>query len=265
MHPYLFHNVSFPTYGVCILVGIALAWLLARSLARRGGVEPSDVDLLVPIVTSAGLAGACMFGWLTHWVVGSNTSHGPGTVLFGSLLLATAAGIAYAVARKIPLGVLGDVLAAPIALGIACGRVGCFAAGCCFGKTAHWGVAFPAYSFAWEHQRHAGTIDASAATSLAVHPVQWYEAALMLMLAIVLVKAFRRRQVSGELFLLLGLAYAALRFALEFLRADNPPAALGMTFSQLVALLVLAACGATLALRRRAVDRLHLRITTTMA
>jgi phosphatidylglycerol:prolipoprotein diacylglycerol transferase len=221
-------------------------------------VERSDLDLLLPIVAGTGLAGAYLFGWLTQMAVGAAAP--VGMVLFGSLLVATAAGIVYALLRKIPLGRLGDVVAAPIALGIACGRMGCFLAGCCYGKQAAWGVKFPRHSFAWEHHVHEGMIDASAACSLAVHPVQLYEAGLMIVLAAVLLVTFRRRRVAGESFLWLALGYGAVRFGLEFLRADNPPAVLVLTFSQAVSLMVLAIAGATLAARRMLADRLELRM-----
>jgi phosphatidylglycerol:prolipoprotein diacylglycerol transferase len=264
MFPYLPGLAGVHTYGACVLVGVVLAWLLARYLARRGSVEPSDIDLLLPLVAGTGIGGAYVFGWLTQVVVGgADDASGAGTVLFGSLLLATSAGIAYALARRIPLGRLGDVVAGPVALGIACGRVGCFAAGCCYGETSRWiGVCFPRHSFAWEHQRAAGMISDAAACSLAVHPVQLYEAALMLALAVLLAGCFSKRRVTGELFLWLGIGYAAVRFGLEFLRADNPPVAFGLTFSQVVSAGVLGTALATLVLRRRLAERLQLRVAT---
>jgi phosphatidylglycerol:prolipoprotein diacylglycerol transferase len=256
MHPYLPGIPWVHTYGVCVLAGVVLAWLVARSLARRGGMEVSEIDLMLPLVAGAGIVGACAFGWLTQMVGG-----GEGTVLFGSLLLATAAGIGYAIMRRIPLGVLGDVVAAPVALGIACGRVGCFSAGCCYGEVTHWmGVSFPRHSFAWEHQRAAGMIGEAAARSLAVHPVQLYEAAAMLGLAMLLAGNFPRRRVSGELFLWLGIGYPAVRFGLEFLRADNPAVAFGLTFSQVVSVAVLLAATTTLVMRRAMAERLRLRV-----
>jgi phosphatidylglycerol:prolipoprotein diacylglycerol transferase len=257
MHPNLLGISWVHTYGVCVLAGVVLAWLLARLLARRGGVDVSEIDLLLPLVAGMGIAGAYLFGWLTQILGG-----GEGTVLFGSLLLATAAGIGYALLRRIPLGMLGDIVAAPIALGIACGRVGCFSAGCCYGQVTHWmGVHFPQHSFAWEHQRAAGLIGEAAAESLAVYPVQLYEAALMLGLAIVLAGRFSRPRLSGELFLWLGTGYALVRFAMEFLRADNPALAGGLTFSQVVSLGVLATATLTFIARRAMADRLQLRVT----
>ena len=50
-------------------------------------------------------------------------------------------------ARKIPFLRLADVIVPTVALGQAFGRLGCFAAGCCWGKPASmhlpWAVRFP--------------------------------------------------------------------------------------------------------------------------
>ena len=78
----------------------------------------------------------------------------------------------------------------------------------------------------------------SAPTSLPVHPTQLYEAAALAVLCVALLLARRLLRVPGQLFLTFALAYAALRFAVEFLRADNPPIALSLTFSQLACLAI---------------------------
>ena len=78
--------------------------------------------------------------------------------------------VLYARLRKMPLlGVL-DLCAAPVALGHAIGRLGCFVAGCCYGKPTSlpWGVTFTSPIAA----RISGTpLDVS------LHPTQLYEAA----------------------------------------------------------------------------------------
>jgi prolipoprotein diacylglyceryltransferase len=136
MHPWLLQNPSISAYGACIVGGIVLAWLLARRQARRAGLDASHVDLLVPLLVAAGLAGAWIFGGLTDAVVDASAH---GTVLLGSLLVATAAGIVFALIARIPLGILGDIAAAPVALGISCGRVGCFFCGLLLWPAMHRG------------------------------------------------------------------------------------------------------------------------------
>ena len=263
MHPWLVNGWPVTTYGTCIVYGLILAWLLARRQAKLAGVEVSLVDLMVPVVVGAGIAGAYGFGWWTDAVTEEATH---GLVLVGAMVCATAAGIAYALLARIPLGVIGDVLAAPAALGIACGRVGCFFAGCCFGKVAPGcmgGVRFPRGSFAFVEQVRSGVLEAGARASLPVYPVQLFEAGLCAGLAWTLGRRFAGRRVSGERFLMLGMGYAVIRFALEFLRGDNPAVAGGLTFSQVACLWLFAAALLTMVVRRHLADALHLRARLT--
>ncbi len=262
MHPWLIHFPPVPTYGLCALVGVLLAWGIARILARRVRVEGSLIDLLIPVAVGAGLLGAYGFGSWTDAVT-EEAVHGQ--VLVGSLICATVAGIGYALMMRIPLGVLGDICAAPVAAGVACGRLGCFFAGCCYGKISagrYWwdGVCFPKGSFAFLDQVQRGWIEAGAKESLPVWPVQLYEAGLCLMLAGGLMWGFRRRAVSGERFLYLGIGYAVIRFGLEFLRADNPVVGWGLTFSQIGAVVLMATALVTLGLRRKFAEGLGLRV-----
>ena len=261
MHPWLITSPPVPAYGVLILVGFLIAWIWGRRRAQRAGLEVSQFDLLMPVLLGAGLLGAWWFGHMTDALTGEDSES---AVLVGSLLVATAAGIGYAVFNRIKLGVLGDVCAGPLALGIGIGRVGCFMAGCCFGKVstgATWltAVHFPAGSFAYLQQMRDGVLPAGSRESLGVFPVQLYEAALCLLLAwmVSAVPRLGKKAVAGERFLAMGLGYAVIRFATEFFRGDNPLIA-GLTFSQWNALLIAAATLTTWYIRRRFAEPLRL-------
>jgi prolipoprotein diacylglyceryltransferase len=90
--------------------------------------------------------------------------------------------------------------------------------------------------------------------------VQLYEAVLCLFLCLVLARGFQNRKISGERFLMLGIGYSIIRFSLEFLRADNPPVAFNLTFSQGICGLVIIVCAITLLWRRRFADARSLRL-----
>ncbi len=261
MHPLLFEHPPITAYGAMIVIGIVAAWLLARHLGRRVGIAPHFIDVLLPLLTAAGLIGAWLFGWFSDR---TTTDHVHGSVLFGALLVATIAGIGAALLNRVPLGKLGDALAAPVMLGVAFGRIGCFFAGCCYGRVCDSSmlisVSFPRNSFAWAHQLQRGQILEIAATSLPVYPTQLFESAAALLIALLLLAGIPRRRISGEIFLHMAILYAASRFALEVFRADNPAIALGFTFSQLTCMGVLALAGVTFVVRRRYADRWHLRL-----
>jgi len=263
MHPWLIHFPPVSTYGACIVIGLALAWIWARNRAPRAGVSPSHIDLLMPVLVGAGLLGAWLFG---AWTDEATGNEGSGAVLVGALLIATAGGIAYAVSTRIPLGVLGDICGAPLALGIGIGRLGCFFAGCCYGRVSdpQFGVRFPRDSFAFLDQVHRGLLPPDAPQSLPVYPTQLYESGLCLLLALLLWGLGRRVRVSGEQFLWVGIGYALLRFMVEFFRGDNPAVVqlgqAGLTFSQVAAVGILLLAAGTGVVRRRFAGRWGLRL-----
>jgi len=176
--------------------------------------------------------------------------------------------VIYARATKLDLSGLMDAFAPGLALGLACGRVGCFMAGCCWGdvcvdrhtlaKTsepdAAWqirtlpfissarfplAVSFPEGAGAYEQHRKLGLVDEQTTRSLPVHPVQLYEAALAFGLCVFLHRRFRNRRWLGEIVCLFIFGYGGIRFLTEFLRADNPPIYFGLTLSQMISLMLL--------------------------
>jgi prolipoprotein diacylglyceryltransferase len=136
-----------------------------------------------------------------------------------------------------------DRLALPLGAMVAIARLGCFSAGCDFGRPSGlpWAVSFGAGSPAWHQHRRLGVIAADAASSAPVHPTQLYEAGLGLAMMVV---AWRLRRVPRAGSQLVGTAvtYALGRGALEWLRADEGRGMVGgLSTPQWLCLAVLAA------------------------
>lgn len=95
----------------------------------------------------------------------------------------------------------GDSFAVPVAVGIAIGRLACFAAGCCYGihTAACWGVDFG------DGPRH---------------PTQLYEAAFHASAALGLTFMERRDLCRGQRIKLYIMAYLVYRFASEWIRPE---------------------------------------------
>lgn len=165
-----------------------------------------------------------------------------GFVLYGGILLGVAAGIVYTRMRKMPVLVVGDIIAPSLMLGIAFGRLGCFMNGCCYGLPCEgfWCVSFPKWSegggsLAYNH--HPGPGD----WSLPVHPTQLYEAAFCIALFFVMSRLLRKASFDGLVLTGTLMAYATWRFFIEYLRGDPGREPLGvgdLTFSQTVSILV---------------------------
>ena len=130
-------------------------------------------------------------------------------------------------------------MAAPaVAIGHGIGRLGCFAAGGCYGIATNlpWGVTFT--------DTYSGSL-VGVPLNIPLHPTQLYEAVTNLLLGAFLIWYFRRKQFDGQIFWLYVLAYAVMRFFHEFLRADPRGTLFGgtLTTSQFIAIV-----GATIAL-----------------
>jgi len=93
------------------------------------------------------------------------------------------------------------------------GRLGCFLAGCCYGRPTSlpWGVVFPETSEAASRWGFG----------VPVHPTQIYEVVYLLAIAVVLGATRFQKRFEGEVFLKLVLFYSVARFLSDFLRGDS--------------------------------------------
>src|SRR5262245_18085920 len=146
-----------------------------------------------------------------------------GLVFYGGVAGAALVGWRFARREGWSYGVFGDLFAPALALGHAFGRLGCFAAGCCFGKVGggSWAVAFPRGSVAFDELASAGAVPQGWNTTPGLHPTQLYVAfGEVLIFATLLVLRPRVRARPGMLLVsYLGL-YALLRFVVEMFRGD---------------------------------------------
>jgi phosphatidylglycerol:prolipoprotein diacylglycerol transferase len=131
-----------------------------------------------------------------------------------------------------------------VPVGLAFGRMGCLLAGCCFGVNTDSAIAliFPGRSPASESQFKAGLLSDMHLPSLPVHPTQIYESAASLAIAaFCLIYVHPRKRYDGQVFLTFVTLYAAARFVIEFWRRDDRGGLFGLSTSQLVGVLLVAA------------------------
>ena len=154
MCPRLFTIGSFslPTYGLLVVAGLLVGLLIAGRLGRRVGINPDHVTNLGVYLALSAIVGAKLFMILTDWGyylehrsrIFSFATLRAGGVFYGGLLAALAT--AFWFSRKYGLRPLqtADVFAPAVAIGHSIGRLGCFAAGCCWGKPSSvpWAMAF---------------------------------------------------------------------------------------------------------------------------
>lgn len=249
MHPILISFGSFhlPTYGVLLVTAILGGIFTAMRLGRRVGMESALILDFCTWLILVALVGAKVLLILTDWSyyranpgeIFSLSTLMAGGVFYGGFLAALFFTIWYVRVQKLSFWKLTDVLAPGVALGQSVGRLGCFSAGCDYGKptAASWGVVFSS-TFAHEVT--------GVPLGQRLHPTQIYESLATFLIFGLLVWWFPKKRRDGDVFLgYMGL-YATARFFLEFLRGDEDR---GFVFnhllstSQFIALLALAGIG----------------------
>jgi phosphatidylglycerol:prolipoprotein diacylglycerol transferase len=236
-------------YGLMLFLAFLGSMNLAAWRARRERLDPELIYDLSVWVFVGGLIGARVFYVVQYWGDRIHTIADifriweGGIVLYGSIIGGTAAFFLYRAIRPFPLLPLLDVVAPSLALGIAVGRIGCFLNGCCYGDRCAlpWGVSFPRDSPPWREQVGAGLIPGNSAWSLPVHPTQLYSAIDGFVLLILLTAYYPLRRRDGADMALLMVAYPVTRFLIEYLRNDEGIFLFGLTISQNISVLLLAA------------------------
>lgn len=237
MYPYFDATTWITPYGLFFLAGVTLAWFLGRRNAASAGVEPSHVDLLMPIALSAGVLGGGALALL------GSSDDGMRVQLFAVVGIGALSLWIYSYFARLSFRRLLDIFALPVLAALAVHRIGCFLAGCCWGDIVSGefirGVQYPPGSFAYEQHLDAGLMEPGAAASLPVHAVQLYESGLLLILLLLLSRVPWRRMTEGSIAVIAISSYAVLRFFMEFMRADNEVLPGGFTTIQIVCIVLL--------------------------
>jgi len=227
MHPMLYHvgDWTVRSYGLLLAFAFLTGAVSALDRAPRYGIEPRRVIHAFSLVLVSVLVGArlhyiadhAVFYASDHWRA-LRLSEG-GLNMYGGALLAALVVLFYARCTSISFVKLGALFAAPLALGEAITRVGCFLNGCCFGVQCYrpWGVVFPPASAA-----------GSVWPGIAVHPTQLYTAAASFGVFVLLLAAERAHARPGAVLGLFLALHGVIRFVVEGYRYHAPSV---MTFS----------------------------------
>ncbi|MCD4675170.1 MAG: prolipoprotein diacylglyceryl transferase, partial [Desulfobacula sp.] len=132
-----------------------------------------------------------------------------GLVFFGGFLAAVAAMAVYLKMRNLNFWKITDIISPGVALGHAMGRIGCFFAGCCYGKEC-------ALPFAIKFTNP----ETLAPIGVYLHPTQIYSVFSNLILFFILLWLQKRKKFNGMIFLSHIMLYSLFRSIIEFFRGD---------------------------------------------
>jgi phosphatidylglycerol:prolipoprotein diacylglycerol transferase len=220
MHPILFKigPISIPSYGACFATGALLAILLTLYLAKREGLNKDKLSDLIFFTLLISLFGAKLFLFITE--LGYYLKHTgqikylltSGGTFYGGLIFGIIFAFWYIKKHKLDSKLILDCAAPSIALAHFFGRLGCFMAGCCYGRAAHQcsiAVTFP-------NKEHT-----VAPAGIPRYPTQLMEAILNLINFIILIFIYKKRSFKGQVFCFYLINYSIIRFSVEFFRGDS--------------------------------------------
>ena len=221
------------SYGALVVAGIAVGILVGVWRAPRFGLARFDELAVGLLGVVGGLVGAVVLFDLVQWraiVADPSLLIHPGLVFYGGLFGGAAAAWGYCRAYRLSIVDAADAGAPGLALGHAIGRIGCLLGGCCYGRVVDEKFPLAVHlAGAWRH------------------PVQLYEAAGLVLIAIVTAMLPRRR--AGAIFLAYVASYALVRLVVEHWRGDDLErgvVAHALSTSQLIAIVALAGSAALL-------------------
>lgn len=227
-------------YGLMIAVGVIAAVLLGMVRAKRHGKDPDGVCDLTMTVLIFGFLGAKILYLLVNFQAflddPSIFFDSSGFVVYGGLAAGILAAIVFCRIKKLRFLEQLDLYAPCISLAQGFGRIGCFLAGCCYGRetSSPIGVIFP-----------AGSIAPSGVRLL---PTQLFSSAGDFLLAGILLLYSRKKRPEGDCGALFLILYGIGRFVLEFFRSDSRGVVGFLSTSQFVSIFAVA-IGAFLFLR----------------
>jgi len=221
VHPVLLHVGAFviPSYGALAAIGVLLALMLALYTARRLQIDPNRIWTLCIIALFTALIGSRLLLIIANWTVLRSHPlwmlslamiHHPLIAAIGAVIALVIAAV-YATATHLPHRSTADVLAAPVALGVAFEQIGALLSGSSYGTGAQvpWAITYTdPLAARWS----------DAPLGIPVHPVQAYASISFFLIALALVLWLPHRRQNGDLAGLFLIATGITAYITEFWR-----------------------------------------------
>lgn len=213
--------VTIHTYGFMMALGVACGFWFLYIQAKKENLPASrlvDMAFYTIIIALIGAKVILFFGNFSYYI------HYPGElfslarsggVFQGGLAFGFIFALWYFHKHRIPTWKAADIIGPAVALGHGFGRIGCFSAGCCYGRQCAlpWGVIF--------QNEYAHNLT-GIPLQISLHPTQLYESALNFLNFFVLFFILKRKKFDGQVFCFYIINYSIIRYFVEFYRGDHP-------------------------------------------
>lgn len=217
MYPVLVKIFGIPiyTYGLLVALGFFTGIILIKHEAIRVGEDPETLMELSFYSILSAIVGSRIFyiftdlGPFIRDPVEIIRLWNGGLVFYGGFIAVFIVGVIFIRINKMKFLKTLDIASPAVALGHGIGRLGCFSAGCCYGRECHlpWAVTFT-------HE------NALAPLHIPLHPTQLYESFSNFMLFAILFFLRKKTRFDGQLFCIYMILYAGVRMVNEYFRGD---------------------------------------------
>lgn len=200
-------------YGLMIAIGILAALFIGEARAKNRNLSTDEIYNLTLCCAVFGFLGAkllfCIVEWKSFIANPLSVLKSTGFVVYGGIIGGTLAGYGWCRLRKLVFLDYFDLVLPSVAVAQGFGRLGCFLAGCCYGRETDsmFGIVFHNSQFAPNNVRLIPTQLISAFGMFVIAGICFWYA-----------HRPRKRGTTGFLYLTL---YSIGRFGVEFLRNDH--------------------------------------------
>ena len=235
------------TYGVMIAIGVILCVVMGYYRAKRMEMKAESVLDLAILCVVMGFLGAKVFFVILSWkqflTDPLSVLRSSGFVVYGGIIFGVVSALIYCKIKNIRFFEYFDLLAPSVSLAQAFGRLGCFFAGCCYGKETSLpiGIVFPEGSF--------------APAGVPLLPTQLFSSAGDFVIAFVLIRMTGKMRHTGDVGALYLMLYGIGRFCVEFLRTNEQGGFIGLTTAQLISIVFMIISIVLFIRNKRAADR----------
>ena len=209
-------------YGLMIAIGILAAYFTGENRAKKRKLPYEHVFYLVVWCVAGGFLGAKILYWITEWksivenpgFLGDTLTDG--FVVFGGIIGGILTAYVYCKVEKLDFLKFFDTLMPSVALAQGFGRIGCFLAGCCYGKetAGTLAVIFKDSDF--------------APNDISLIPTQIYSSILDFVHFFLLLYVAKHKKADGQVAACYLICYSIGRFVIEFFRGDIERGSVGI-------------------------------------
>ena len=225
--------VTIHGYGLMIGIGIVLAFIAGTYLAKKKGIDADELFTLTTISVIGGFACAkvlfCIVEWDSFVKNPLGTLGSSGFVVYGGIIGGILLCALYCKMKKLPFWKYFDTMLPAVAIAQGFGRIGCFLAGCCYGREtdSFVGIAFHNSKF--------------APNDVKLIPTQLFSSAGCFIMAAVLFAYSRKERKDARTGALYLIMYSIGRSVIEYFRNDYRGAIGILSTSQFISIFILIA------------------------